>query len=90
MTVDIRTAARREAERRTIEPNVEDPLPGDYRTLGWRDGFAWGAVWAQARVTPTREQIAELIEQNSVTPRTDAEHCADAVLALLRASAYPR
>lgn len=61
MTADIRTAAQREAERRTIEPNVDDPLPVDHHTLGWRNGFRYGAVWAQARVTPAREQLIERI-----------------------------
>lgn len=61
MTADIRTAAEAEAAKRTIEPNVDDPLPIDHHTFGWRSGFAWGAVWAAARVTPTREQITEVL-----------------------------
>ena len=61
MTADIRTAAQREAVKRTIAPNIEDPLPGDHQTVGWRLGFVHGAEWAENRVTPTREQLAERI-----------------------------
>ena len=54
VTADIRTAAEREAERK---------LPGDFSAVlaQYKLGFADGAVWAQQRLTPTREQIAEVL-----------------------------
>lgn len=91
---DIRTAAQREAAWRTIDPNVDDPLPGDHHTLGWRKGFAWGAAWGAERITPTREQIAEALYNQEGAPLGrwsqvgEMQHgwleCADAVLALMQ------
>lgn len=88
MTADIRTAAEAEAAKRTIEPNVDDPLPIDHHTFGWRRGFAWGAVWAAARVTPTREQIEDALteraDQSDETGTTiKLDDARGAILALL-------
>ena len=47
MTADIRTAAQRHVNGQVTE----------YA----REWFADGAVWAAERVTPTREQIAEVL-----------------------------
>lgn len=92
MTADIRAAAQREAERRTIEPNVDDPLPVDHHTLGWRKGFRYGAVWGAARVTPTRKQLAKVLFSQRVSNHAGetapeifgaCEEAADAILALI-------
>ena len=60
MTADIRTAAEAEAEARVIG----ESLP----RLGYEveQAFADGAVWAAARVTPTREQIAEELRKHKL------------------------
>ena len=50
MTADIRTAAQRHVNGQVTE----------YA----REWFADGAVWAAARVTPTREQIAEVLRKS--------------------------
>ena len=50
MTPDIRTAAQRHVNGQVTE----------YA----REWFADGAVWAAARVTPTREQIAEVLRKS--------------------------
>ena len=52
MTADIRAAAHHEAKARYGVGR--DPV---IRRMGFEDG----AVWAAARVTPTREQIAEVL-----------------------------
>lgn len=82
MTADIRTAAEAEAAKRTIEPNIDDPLPIDHHTFGWRRGFAWGAEWAAARVTPTRRQLLDVIAAELY--EGDPQSAADAVLALMQ------
>ena len=50
MTADIRTAAQRHVNGQVTE----------YA----REWFADGAVWAAERVTPTREQIAEVLRKS--------------------------
>ena len=64
MTADIRTAARAEAAKVFIEPRKSDLLPVDYIAKGGREGFLAGAVWAAARVTPTREQIEDVLRKS--------------------------
>lgn len=62
MTADIRTAAQREAEA-SIHVPVWFPahdIRADLTPLA-RQHFVDGAVWGAARVTPTREQIAEAL-----------------------------
>ena len=58
MTVDIRAAAGAEAEVRYVVGKDDHALALAFAELR-REGFAEGAVWAQAQLTPTREQIAE-------------------------------
>ena len=61
MTADIRTAAQREAER--LMPIIgHDPM--DFARSVTHDSFVNGAVWAQARVTPTREQIEDVLRKS--------------------------
>ena len=54
MTADIRTAAQREVRKPASEGN---PIAQFGVTTDI--AFVRGAVWSAARVTPTREQIAE-------------------------------
>lgn len=92
---DIRAAAQREAETRTL--HEEDR---NYRYL-----FVEGAEWGAARVTPTRDDVADalagaydewclLLEEflagRSADPGSEYEYKADAVLALIHSRAYPR
>lgn len=83
MTADIRTAAQREAESRT---SIARSLGSDYDTADLEQGFVNGAVWGVARVTPTREQIAEALGMAySSSPYRDAHlRGADAALALMQ------
>ena len=91
MTADIRAAAQREAETRTL--HEEDR---NYRYL-----FVEGAAWAAARVTPTRDEVADtlagaydewclLLEEflagRGADPGSEYEYKANAVLALLRSN----
>ena len=79
VTADIRAAAQRHVNGQVTE----------YA----REWFADGAVWAAARVTPTREQFAEVIASSGaygfkweqVRPMTRDAYlaAADAILALL-------
>lgn len=73
MTADIRTAARKEAADVFIEPRKNDMLPVDYIAKGSREGFLAGAAWGVARVTPTRERLAEVAmrELNKSTGKLD-------------------
>lgn len=73
MTADIRTAAEAEVNKTAREGN---PIcePGVSKDIA----FVRGAVWAAARVTPTREQIAD-----AVSNRPERMRIADAVLALI-------
>lgn len=88
MTADIRTAAQSEAETLTLYEEARN-----YRYL-----FVEGAVWGAARVTPTRDDIADalagaydewcvLLEEflagRGDDPGSEYEYKADAVLALL-------
>ncbi|MGR4009170.1 hypothetical protein [Leucobacter sp. 1207-22] len=57
MTVDIRAAAEAEAAQRYPPIGVDLPAINKSRRLRQK-AFAAGAVWAQAQLTPTREQIA--------------------------------
>ena len=87
MTADIRTAARAETEATAHFGPPDFSAPND-RTIKWAtyvQGFTEGAVWAQARVTPTREQIAGVIadEEEYPHPRGYLKH-ADAVLKLMQ------
>lgn len=66
MTADIRTAAQREAE--TLYPYMpaELELHAINRSRRLRQkAFNKGAVWAAARVTPTREQIAAVLRRHN-------------------------
>ncbi len=64
MTADIRTAAQREAKRIYVPAWFPaDHLRVDLSPLA-RDHFVLGAVWAAARVTPTREQIAKVLDED--------------------------
>lgn len=82
MTVDIRSAAEAESDRRY----PETPFAPENEPIA--DAFVAGAVWAQAQLTPTREQIAEAIAgvEEYPNPRGYLHH-ADAVLALLQTQA---
>lgn len=55
MTVDIRAAARDEA---FMNHYSHKQVPDRYDADLLIEGFQAGAVWAQAQLTPTREQIA--------------------------------
>lgn len=59
MTADIRTAAQREAELHLVDRIGESPEW--FKGSPSAQGFIMGAGWGAARVTPTREQIAEAI-----------------------------
>lgn len=96
MTADIRTAAQREAGQlfRPQEMMLHDRTVVDLADP-WREAFVAGAVWAAARVTPTREQIAEVVRladgewnlregTDREDPRTHGTAVADAVLALMQ------
>ena len=79
MTADIRTAAQREAEGR-----FENRFLPDNEMRNKRSGFEDGAVWGAARVTPTREQIAEVIDEHAeVTDGINVYETADEILALM-------
>lgn len=85
MTADIRAAAQREAEQRWPDSFVGQ--------IAAKHDFVHGAVWAAERVTPTREQIAEVIASSGaygfkweqVRPMTRDAYlaAADAILTLL-------
>lgn len=85
MTADIRTAAQREAERRWPDSFVG--------LIAAQHDFVNGAVWAQARVTPRREQVIDALAQAdgqvlSMLPADTKAFMygaqADAVLALMQ------
>lgn len=79
---DIRAAAQREAMRASGE--TDDVTK---QGLEWEWGFTDGAVWAMSRVTPTREQIAEVLAAQREPEYRHVEDedigDADAVLALI-------
>lgn len=94
MTADIRTAAQREAE---VRVNIFRQHVGwaDSDSTWWRTGFRDGAVWAAARVTPTREQIAGVIRNHwysnaqltcecgaTPLPKQHADHVAEEIESL--------
>lgn len=58
MTADIRTAAQREAEMRVPQPSARSFALAEDAAIS-RRWFSEGAVWAAARVTPTREALAD-------------------------------
>lgn len=79
MTADIRTAAEAETEATAHFGPPDFSAPND-RTIKWAtyvQGFTEGAVWAHARVTPTREQIERALIGRNFIAGTDA------ILALL-------
>lgn len=78
MTVDIRAAARDEA---FMNHYSHKQVPDRYDADLLIEGFQAGAVWAQAQLTPTREQIAD-----AITNRPLGVSAADAVLALLQST----
>lgn len=87
MTADIRTAAQREAKRLRVTSNGREYGMAKL----YKDAFVDGAVWGATRVTPTREQIAEVLVSGYSTSyerlNSVNEHdlrVADAVLALLQ------
>ena len=90
------TAAKMEAARRWPSRNIRDPLSSDWLNEGMASGFVLGTQWAlaqvEARVKPTRDEIARIIwtamEGGETEGRTDGPldwdyAAADAVLALL-------
>lgn len=66
MTADIRTAAQAEAVANVNFPlyHPSQRMPVDLTPFA-RSQFIDGAVWGAARVTPTREQIAEELRRHS-------------------------
>ena len=60
MTVDIRAAAQREAKRLRVAHNGREYGMAKL----YKDAFVDGAVWAAARVTPTREQIEDVLRKS--------------------------
>lgn len=110
MTPDIRTAAQREAADTVALTIGEDSARAQGFTFSCTNGctemhahsqgvvlgFTEGAVWGAARVTPTREQIAEACEKYLDSRFTDPTHpqleyvvedsygCADAILVLMQ------
>ena len=87
MTADIRTAAQREAVKRW-PLKYPNEINLDQRRLNMptrmaREDFVDGYLAGAARVTPTREQIADVIEQNAAIARSDAEQCAVAIASLI-------
>ncbi|MBC9953254.1 hypothetical protein ICM05_01145 [Leucobacter sp. cx-42] len=87
MTVDIRAAAEAESDRRY----AETPFAPENELIA--DAFVAGAVWAQAQLTPTREQIAEVLSQSRQEKYQPGDRlrvsshdlqAADAVLGLLQ------
>lgn len=62
MTVDIRAAARDEA---FMNHYSHKRVPDRYDADLLIEGFQAGAVWAQAQLTPTREQIADLLDAHN-------------------------
>ena len=73
MTADIRTAAQREAGQLRVTSNGREYGMAKL----YKVAFVDGAVWAQARVTPTQAQV-----ESAILGRT-ATAGAKAVLALL-------
>lgn len=89
---DIRTAAQRESVAR-VKRIRELAGFADEAATWFMPGFEAGAVWAAARVTPTREQIAGVVAAAlerwlTTDDRHDARDretvVADAVLALMQ------
>lgn len=80
---DIRAAAQREAEK--FWPSY--PAAGFSGAEDRQVAFIAGAVWAQSRATPTREQIAEVLAAQREPEYRHVEDedigDADAVLALI-------
>lgn len=74
VTVDIRAAAQQEAEQRWQKFSPSDTRLGAFES----DAFIDGAVWASERLTPTREQIAEVLDSH--TRRFDTGACCGWVL----------
>ena len=60
MTADIRTAARADAKEIYIEGQTDDA----YTVRQEVRAFITGAVWAQSRVTPTREQLVDVLRKH--------------------------
>lgn len=77
MTADIRAAALAEARSTGMHHELS--------SAHYTRAFTAGAAWAAARVTPPREQIAEVIadEEEYPHPRGYLKH-ADAVLKLMQ------
>ena len=69
------TAAKDEAARRWPSKNIRDPLPSDWLNEGMASGFVLGAQWAlaqvEARVKPSREDVARVIESDAWTLSDD-------------------
>lgn len=61
MTADIRTAAEAEARKTASEGNPVSE-PGVTKDIA----FVRGAVWAAARVTPTREQVMDELRRHKL------------------------
>ena len=72
MTVDIRAAARDEA---FMNHYSHKQVPDRYDADLLIEGFQAGAVWAQAQLTPTREQIAKMLEQHMYDPGIEMCSC---------------
>ena len=85
MTADIRTAAQREAEMRVPQPAARSFALAEDAAIS-RRWFSEGAVWAAARVTPTREQIAGVLDEDRYYDPDQISNLvrADAVLALMQ------
>lgn len=60
---DIRAAAQEEVER--LMPIVgHDPM--DFARSVTHDSFVNGAMWAQERITPTREQVSDELRKHKL------------------------
>ena len=85
MTVDIRAEARDEA---FMNHYSHKQVPDRYDADLLIEGFQAGAVWAQAQLTPTREQIAQCLASTREPEYQGVEQedldDADAILELLR------
>ena len=84
--LDVRTAAQTEADS-SIQVPVWFPahdIRANLTPLA-RQHFVEGAVWGAALVTPTREQIAEVIDAHAdIHDGIDIYATADVVLALMK------
>lgn len=80
MTTDIRTAARTEAfNNHYSHKQVRDRYDADLLMAGFQEG----AVWAAARVTPTRDELAQIVA-TFFGPSDTPEDVADAILKRLQ------